>query len=317
MRAERIIKNYKIISKTVLLMLFLALGVGCTKEGDIYPNDATLIVTIVDDNNVKLNGAKIKFYGSEADYQNALINNNSVPGLDSALSISSGNTFQLKASTAYWVLVTYKDIIRGIDLSNSGISAKINPLEKGSEIYATIKIAPSNAIVAFWTKQNTLPLNIVVDGKTYPLNTTTTAAPTSTGDPNVTYVSLKPGTYPYYAKGNLGCVWAGSFTVTAGLFKAIEFDHCIRGIVNFYSMETDPSKYPITVTLDNNDQAGAVLGFLPSFTCGNPQGNELTITRAPGDYSYVARSSDGACVYTGRFQINSDTCIVIKFDQCN
>jgi hypothetical protein len=306
---------------SLLTVLMIFLFENCKKESDLYPEDVTINFKIYDDNQILITGAKVYLFDNEQSYTTALATNNPVSySIDSAISSITAITFKLKAETNYWILVSYNDVTRTLTLSNSGISSQLDKFAKGSIVNSNISIGPSNANVSFWTAAgNQVPISIHFNGQIIDLtNNSLTAAPLAPGDPGALNFQVPPGIYPYYAVGLNNCVWTGSLNVQAGTFTPVQLNQCDRGVVSFYTpVASSANTYPISVVLNNLDNAGSVAGAYPSFVCGDPaNANVLTVFREPGTYTYVAKSNDGRCTWTNTFTISANSCTVIQLPFC-
>lgn len=297
---------------------------SCKKEVQDVSPVVNLNFFVIDDLQQFISNATVYIYDSEASYQSAL-GGNYAGFIDSINSSSAGNTISLAPGKEYWVIINYKDLARSLDLTNVGISSKIDKLEK-SDITLNFYISPKSGFVSFWkTFSNKGQINIKVNNGSYTLDSSKTIAPTTYGDLAALNISLLPGTYSYYAVSLAsGCVWNGTFTVQRGVFQTIELNPCIRGRVTFVASTFNSLHDSIAVTLNGNDFLGYI-NSSSSYTCGSSSsaeqpgsgfGSYITVTRDLNNYTYVARSKDGSCSWTGSFSINSDTCFVIDLPVC-
>jgi hypothetical protein len=303
------------------LLLLTVITNSCKKESDVFPDDVTITFKVYDDQDSLITGAKISIYDNYQAYQNGVASQNMGFSVDSALSSATGSTFILKPKTDYWILVTYNDASRLVKLSNVNISAQLDQLDKSTVISAIIRIAPSNGNVSFWTDaSNPLPITVIFNSTTSTLSTTMSGAPTSPGNTNALNFSLQPGTYSYYAKGPRNCLWTGSVKITNGGFQVVRFNTCTTGQITFYTTQSTatPGTYPITVVLDNLDNAGQISNPVASpYICGSASDpNALNVYRDPNTYTYVAQTADQRCTWTGSFTLTANGCISVALPIC-
>lgn len=311
---------------SILTLLILCVGTfsSCQKEGEEFPDEVTFRFLVQDDLGNTITGAKVGFFDNEGAYQNA-VNNNDISGAtDTLTTTGSLDSVSLEGGKEHWVYIQYFDNIRNMLLSNLGISSQIDKLQKSSEVIAKLFIGPQTGNVTFWTfPGNYLPVRISCGPMSDTLFTNVTVAPTGPGDPNTSNFTMPSGIYPYYAVSDNGCVWTGQVTVNKGGFHPIQLSPCIRGRITFVAPSYNAAHGPITVALDNNDFLGALNGP-GSYSClsatssaaGSGGGDFITVTRDQNNYTYIAKSQDNACVWTGSFSINSDTCLVINLPTC-
>ena len=303
---------------SVLVILSLFLFNSCKKESDVYPDEATIIFQVNDDLGMRIYGANVYLFDSYQAYLNG-VGNNTNSAIDSAMSASAGVTFKLDAGKNYWVLVTYFDPVRFLKLSNVGSSAQLDKLTKGSVVNATIFIGPNNANVSFWSdNSNLFPIAVHFNGQVDSLYNSLTLAPTAPNSTNAMNYTVTKGTYPYYAVGKNGCVWAGSLKLSNGTFTPVQFNSCTSGMVHFYTTQTSrPTIFPSAVVLDIFDNAGTVNGPIASYSCtSGPSNNVVSISRPAGTYTYAVTTGDNACTFTGSFTITPNSCQLIQLPTC-
>jgi hypothetical protein len=306
---------------SLFIVCMILLFDSCKKESDLYPDNATINFKVYDDQQKQVSGAKVYLFDNYQSYLNSIPYNGSGGyAIDSAISSTAAVTFTLKPETNYWVLVTYDDVVRNLKLTNSGISSQLDKFAKGSVINANISIGPFYANLSFWTDAgNNLPIKVHFNGQVLDITSNSLiSAPASPGNPNALNFQVPPGIYPYYAVGVNNCVWTGSLKITGGSFTPVQLNQCKRGVISFFNPQAATTgTYPINVVLDNFDNVGDVVGSKASFICGDPvDPNVLTFSRDMGTYTYVAKTSDSRCVWTGSFTISSDTCIVVQLPLC-
>ncbi|MFL5728833.1 MAG: hypothetical protein ACJ75J_05025, partial [Cytophagaceae bacterium] len=294
---------------------------SCKKEGDVFPDSVTITFKIYDDQDLLITGAKISIYDSYQAYLNGVAANNIGFAIDSALSSPGGSTFVLQPKTDYWILVTYDDVVRTLKLSNTSLSAQLDKLDKSSVINAIIRIVPNTCNISFWTDaSNPVPIEVIFNNIDDTVYNTMPSAPLAPGNTNSLNFSVQPGTYSYYAKGPRNCLWTGAVTVGGGAFRTIQLNTCNTGQITFYTTQPNTlgTTYPISVVLDNLDNAGLVPSAVASpYICGSPlDPNALTVFRDPNTYTYVAKTADGRCTWTGSFTLAPNGCVSIPLPLC-
>ncbi|MFN3404914.1 MAG: hypothetical protein ACK40G_12515 [Cytophagaceae bacterium] len=292
------------------------------KEGDHFPDDVKLRFTVVDESENVITGANVYFFNSQADYLNAVHQNNFSGAVASVITSGLLDSVLLKSNREHWVFISWFDPVRNVFLTNVGVSAKIDKLQKGSVINAKFSIKQYHGLVSFWTRDgNTMPIRININGVQQVLNTTMPGAPTSTGNSLASEFNLEEKEYSYYAIAANGCVWTGKVNVQNGGFFPIEFSVCKRSRVAFITNSFNPVHGPINIVLDNNEPIGTINGN-GSFTCGTGSqgtgtGSFVSVYRENNTYTYKATSADNNCVWTGAFTLTGEDCQVIVLDQCN
>jgi hypothetical protein len=320
----KVSKDHFLLKGSIFCLSLLILSIlinSCKKESDFFPANVKITFKVYDDRDSIISGAKISVYDNFQSYLSGVASQNLGFSVDSAISSAGGTTFLLKPQTDYWILTTYDDPIRLIKLSNVTISSQLDKMQKSSVINARIKITPSNANISFWSDiSNPLPITVIFNSITSTLSTTMVSAPLGPGNPNAVNYSVQPGTYSYYAKGPKNCLWTGSVKISNGGFKAIQFTTCNTGQITFYTTQStaNPTTYPITVVLDNLDNAGQIVNPVASpYICGSAlDPNALNIYRDPNTYSYVAQTADKRCTWTGTFNLPANGCINIALPFC-
>jgi hypothetical protein len=298
-------------------LLFISFFINsCKKESNFFPDDVTIIFKVYDDRDSLVSGAKISVYDSYQAYQSGVLAQNIGFSIDSSISNPGGSKFTLKAKTDYWILATYNDPVRSLKLSNVTISSQLDQQDKGTEINAKIKIVPSNANISFWTDgTNQVPITVYFNSLTANISGTLTFAPTAPGNPNAVNFNVLPGTYSYYAKGQRNCLWTGSVKVANGSFSAVKLNTCNTGQITFFNTNTvaPAGTFPISVVLDNLDNAGQITTATPAYTCGMAlDPNALNIYRDPNTYTYVAQTADKSSTWTGTFTLTANGCVNIQ-----
>ena len=322
------------------IIIFYLLFVGCAKESDTYKPISKVILTVKDDNGNNVSGARVSVYSKIEDYENAFstknfgsnefFQNGSFTNQNGVVEI----TFT-EPDREYWMLITYRDNGRQLDLSNYGTigndqSGHIKKLPKRSEVKLEVVITPINGNLIFYsTAVNKVPIEIRV--ARYKSQTglsihTLSGIYTGSGIPAIgtlanLSVTRDPGLYTYYAKSADGCVWAGNVNLTKGQVSAIDLSKCNAGSLYFHTPALNAAKLPISVTLNNIDSLGTITSTRDILTCTdadiNAPSGTLKVFRNKGLYTYFARTADGKCVWTGSINIVADQCLIVPLLQCD
>jgi len=313
--------KYRVIG---FFIIILSLVLSCKKENNDVGDSVKFTFFVLDDQQVRLNGATVYIYDNEQTYLNA-VTGSKAGYIDSLMCSSSGRTLNLAPDKEYWVIIQYHDMVRNLDLTNYGISSKINKLQKGTDINLNFYISPLVGFISFWTNSNSnLPLVVKVSPTdSLQMDASLPSAPSNFGNPGAANFMLPEGSYNYYAysKSN-GCLWNGTFNVKRGVYEAIQLQPCLRGRVVFYSSNFNAAHGPINVVLDAVDTIGVINNTGSYFTTNVSSSklgtgtNFITTTREPNTFTYVARSNDNFCVWADKFTISSDTTIVINLTGC-
>jgi hypothetical protein len=308
----------------IFFIVIVSLTISCKKETNEVPDSVSFTFFVLDDQNIRLNGAVVYLYDNEQTYLNAL-NGNKAGFIDSLQSNSGGRNLILAPDKDYWVIIQYHDVLRNLDLNNFGISSKINKIEKGTNITVNFNISPFVGFISFWTNSNSnLPIVVKVSpNDSLQMDQPLPSAPPTFGNLGAANFILPEGNYHYlaYSKSN-GCLWDGTFSVKRGVYESIQLQPCLRGRVVFYSSNFNSTHGPIDVVLNLNDTVGVVKGtgsYSPINYSSSKLGfgsNFITTTREPNTFTYIAKSYDNFCVWADKFTISSDTTIVINLTGC-
>jgi hypothetical protein len=313
---------YKLISIALLL-----LG-GCAKEIVTYNNVADIYFTVVDDRNTPINGATVNLYDNLTAYETAVASKYNPPaGIRSYTTkataiIKNGASFiqngyvhldNLQPDMNYYLLITYYDDARQINMSNIGISGILNPLPKKSAIYAQTSVGPDNGNFLFFTvANNKIPISIQVSGlsgqqKNFTLTGISSLSNPDVKSPNIVRVSREPGSYNYYAKSLDGCAWTGYVTLSKGQSLPIDLSKCNNGTVQFTTIADNDSLYPLSIQLNNNLNVGSI---------SSTDTRSFSLPANAGFYTYIVKSSSNRCVWTGSFTVQTDEIIQIPLKVC-
>lgn len=190
----------------------------------------------------------------------------------------------------------------------------------------------------FWTSQTTgwSKIDVYIGGAfAGSISGYYNATPSCGSSGNVT-ITRNPGTYAYTAKSDDGDTWAGNVTISANGCITIRLDFSStggttgggttggttgggttgggnttsQGKATFWtSQSTGWSSIDVYI---GGSFAGTITGYYTSVpSCGS--GNNVTITRNPGTYSYTAKSNKGD-TWSGTVNIAANGCSTIRLD---
>jgi hypothetical protein len=179
---------------------------------------------------------------------------------------------------------------------------------------------------SFWTSQATgwtsltVSVNNAVVGATSKYFSTT---PNCGADGAIT-ITRPPGNYAYTATSNSGVTWAGTVTVTAGGCTTQRLDFPAgtggtggtggttqTGNVAFWTSQSSGWS-TITVNIGGTF-AGTIAGNYFSATPACGANGTVTVSKAPGTYSYTASSNTGV-TWSGTFTITAGGCSPVRLD---
>lgn len=307
------------------LVIFITF-ISCKRERQDFRPNPELNITVLNDLNEPVLGATIDLYGNETDYENAVNTKIKTGLIDSyTTDIEGKSLITVEPKKAYYILISYFDINRNMNLNNVGVSGYLEPLNERVVIFLKAIIKPIDGNIIFYsTNSNLLPIEIDVTSSTnqnskrfvltanYSLNT----------DPNVlaqgaTAVLRDPGQFNYYAKNPGGCVWSGTAEVKQGNLKLINLSKCESGRIAFYATAVNDTLLPLKVKLNNIDSLGFITANVGTYTCGSAATTSvINVVRSKGRYSYSVESKAGHCIWTGFVQLQTDGCEAVNISAC-
>ncbi|MDX2197124.1 MAG: hypothetical protein NW207_11980 [Cytophagales bacterium] len=311
-------KKHVFINIIYFLALVILIG-GCGDNKTPEPRNINLFFNVVDDNNKNVAGAQLYLFNTEADVNASIASMQALNAIDSTQSNSNATgtnaQFAISSDKMYWLYIKYNDNFRKLTLTNEGFSNTINKLPKDLDVTVKIRLSPINGNIAFWSPDvNIFPITIQFEKQTY--NFATSGEPENALSPVGLIVNRRAGAFKYYAKNDHGCVWTGTIDLKKGEFKTIQIQKCSVGELVFWSEEINKTFMPITIILNNADTLATLNSYTSGFVCGNTDNSILKTYREQGSYTYFATASNGTCIWTGTFDLNTDQCTAVKLDAC-
>ena len=320
--------------KIRMLLQVLAIGMllGCENKLDFDFDPTEVEVQVLDDSGIPLQGAVIKVFDNENDYQEEKNTGNSNRELLRGTSDESGKvTFgaddKIDADKDHYFYVSFRDRTRFIDLDNFSSSYQLSSAntKKGGKTDVKIELSQAKSSYRFYSKdlpESSLPLKIYIDGGNKPVIidelVDRAPVPGSLLQDGEKLFKFSQGVTPYLVVSQTGCVWLGEIEV-GGTEKqdTIGMNSCDAGSMSFWIAEKDKSLLPITVTLSPNDE----IGKLTQSSSTEPEScfeeNTLSVSRDAGEYSYFATSANGNCTWSGRITLPSAGCVIKQLENCD
>jgi hypothetical protein len=301
-------------------ILFLLL-ITCKTKTDVEVPPTEMEVFVQDELGTRPNNVRIWLFDNEANYAKSA-SSDSAQGFVQTSLLQNGYVHftQLDPNVHYWVLVSYRDSTRFLNIKNITSQNTISrQFAKSSVTTLNITLQPSNGIVSFWTTQpnaNILDISVYLETEFVDsVNQVLTESPSSPLNNGTVTFNKDPGVYKWYAKGRNDCFWQGQFSLAAGEYRKIELPACENGYVTFYAQDDLLHKVPITVILNYTDTLGTIREAITSFQdCG--QLGTITGMRPTGGYNYNAYSADGTCIWTGRLNVTREICTFKRLETC-
>lgn len=303
-------------------IIAVILCTSCRKDTDIKYPYAELHLTVKKENGDLANQVKVSIFDDYSKYHNATSKYTSSGAVDTGSTINGRVSFRnLLPGKKYWILAHSRDFttIPGtpIDYDNSlGEYSLSNTLRQGSISHATVILSPSS-LLTFWTNSangSRLPIKISLSSDSIGILTNTLSSQPSTFQTGAVTFTVRKGRVTYYAKSENGCVWTNELNIEGGKSYFIELETCTSGQISFWTQSENASVLPITVMLGTSDTIGVITQASVNVPINCHEG--LTVTRQQGTYNYFARSSSGACLWSGQINLSSNSCNIIRLDKC-
>lgn len=324
-----------------LFFLLALLFVSCIRESENFKPIVKLNLTVVDDLNQPVVGARVLAFDDSSTFTNAYLtgdySQDRLPRIaGNPGSIVTGNngyvSFIVAPEKEYYILLVYDDIRREFFMSNYGISGLLSKIPKRTTLDITAIIGPQNGNVIFYsTSNNQTPIQVNVGSTGNAILGSITGIYTSpdtpgVASPNIFKARRQPGRSRYFAKSDQGCVWDGEIVIEKGKNTYVNLDNCLTGRVAFHAQESSGSVYPISITLGGFNLPGEspqLLSVRDALTCDqlssiSPSNASVAqFQRSIGTYSYYAQSADGQCVWTGNLVVAEEDCKIVTLGPCN
>jgi hypothetical protein len=303
---------------------------GCKSSTDIIYQPTELTLTVLNDLGVPQPGAQVRIFDNEKELDDFKIRGVLAQDQPARLTDANGQLVytNLDEKLKYYFFITYRDRTRFLDLENFAKQFVVpGYLQRGARTSATIQLEKSDNIVVFYSlplNESQLPASLYLDGDLVgTIDKTVTIAPTSPNNGNTFIFRLRAGTTSWYAQSSLGCIWTGQLTLGINdNFTTQELVTCESGAVTFYTEAANQSKLPIKITLSDGDefiapdQPQGLSNTEEPLSCFE-SGKGISGSRKSGEYTYIAKSKDNVCVWTGRVMVTNGSCSKIKLEACN
>lgn len=313
-----------------LIAMLLLVMTACESSLDFTFDPTEIEIAVTDDAGNALEGALVKVFDNEGDYNEELNTGNSNLEFDKGFTDASGKVIfggdeNYDSEKDHYFYVSFRDRERFADLDNFNKNYKLSKdnLRQGGKSRVTIGLEQAKSAVSFYSKEipeSSLPLSILIDGEEVgELTKLSSSDPSNpnTNDASVLSFRLGQGTRSWMAISTSGCIWQGEVEIgSTETFTPISITTCEAGSVTFWVDEASADLLPIAVSLSPNDEVGSITtasATAPS-DCFEP--GYLSVSRATGDYTYYATSANGNCVWSGQLVITTDNCQTIKLSSC-
>ncbi len=309
----------------IFLLAVLIASESCKREKDNFERNPIINITVYDDQNKPVDGARISVYETDSAYQNASSTRSFAGAFASTVTRPNGlGTIKLIAGRDFYILITYYDTIREVNLSNILIGGFLTGLAEYQTLSLQINIEPVDGNIIFYTtNSNKPPIIISIENtrtQSYDVKTLTglyTVNTPPTVHENPTAVFLRdPGIYKYFAKSQDGCIWADTLFIQKGEIKLINLSTCESGEIYFYTTAVNDTLLPLSVKLNSTDSLGEIVASRTPLTCADTKESTLNAVRQKGLYNYFVKSSSGRCVWTGSFTLQAGDCLIVPIDIC-
>jgi hypothetical protein len=317
-------KKYQLIFLAMTILLL-----GCKSNLDFDYDVTEIQVKVYDDQGELLNGALVKLFDSETAYELEKNAGNSGLEIEKGFTsengtLSFGGAGGLSFEKGYFLSVSFRDRERFVDLDNFGSSFRVpeDYLQRGGKTKLSVYLQQAKSSVSFYSRelsQSQLPISIYIGGQLIgevnALAFSEPSAPSITQTADVLSFRLSQGEQAWHAVSSYGCVWTGIVKVgsTEG-FTAISLDDCDAGAISFWVNESVENLLPISVSIGQNDVIGSITNSSSPSSCFDEEG--LSVSRAPGTYTYFAVSTNGNCTWSGSFTVRSAGCQMIELENC-
>jgi hypothetical protein len=283
------------------------------KKTEVLPDGVVITLNVFNEINEPIDGAKIYLFNNEADYTTSLEKRIPLNALDSSSTANGKVDLAIDTKNTFYLLIFYKDIARKLFLSNIGYKNIISNIPKGLSASVNVILTPIDGNVVFWSNNlNAFPIKLILDKDSVTITNSRSTVPDINDLENAIFFNKNKGTYKYYAKNNVGCVWTGQIKLDNNL-KSIELETCNVGNVVFYTSLANSKHNSIKVVLNKTDTLGNIGIYQEDYACGSTNDN---FSRPAGKYVYTALSSDNKCFWSDTFSLKSGDCKAIKLDIC-
>lgn len=314
-----------------LIAVSLFILVGCESAIETTFDPTKLEITVYDDNGDPIEGALVKLFDNEEDYNEEIATGNSNLEVAKYFTDASGlvsftdETGDVDPEVDHFFYISFRDRDRFTDLDNFSGQFKVaaDYIIKGGTTVASISLEQSKSSVTFFSTTldaSNFPLRVLLDGEevgdiTEIASTTPTNA-SGTGN-DVLNFKLGSGIKDWVVVSNSGCVWQDQITLgTTESFTPISLDNCTAGSASFWVAKEDSLVLPISISLSPNDYIGEVSEYQETEPTACFSDGTLSLSRSTGTYNYFATSANGNCTWAGVLEITENDCNVIQLEGC-
>jgi len=293
----------------------------CKSKDLVSPLLTTIKFELKDDSSRYISGARVYLFRSLSDWETSKANREAANAIDSTVSVEGKAKINIDPDIDYYLLVMYKDPKRKITMLNVDYDSTITNLRKNIDVTVLINLKPVDGNLGFFSTAKLIsPVTIDIRNVNgiYTLRNNRLSVPIFASDTGQLLVNLPPGTYRYQAKNASGCIWTGEQILNIGGFNKIDLGDCNFGNVVFYTKPENATALPITITInEDSDQIGDLNATRAIYLCGDADEiGTVKAVKASGKYTYSAQSSEGKCLWTGKFEVSANECRVVNLGKC-
>ena len=314
----------------LMAIVLIALS-GCESAIETLYDPTTLEITVYDDNGDVIEGALVKLFDSEEDYNEEIATGNS--NLEVAKYFTDENGLvsfddekdNIDPQVDHFFYISFRDRDRFTDLDNFSGQYKVvaDYIIQGGTTEANITLQQSKSSVTFFSTTldaSNFPLRVLLDGEEVgDIADIASAVPTNASGTGTDVLNFKLGSgiKDWVVVSNSGCAWQDQITLgTTESFTPISLDNCTAGSASFWVAKADSLVLPVSISLSPNDYIGEVSDYQEAeptacFTAGT-----LSLSRSTGTYNYFATSANGNCTWAGVLEITENDCNIIQLEGC-
>lgn len=203
--------------------------------------------------------------------------------------------------------------------SSSSQTITISSLSSGNPTNPTNPTSPKPGRAVFFTSQTSgwSSITVSIDGVNEGSFSSSFSSTPSCGALGALTISRSPGIYNYTARSNTGLVWNGTIPITENGCQPFRLDFPTGGTTlqtgqyAFWTGQTTGWS-TIDVSVDGS-YAGTINGVYHTTTPACGTNGTVTVTKAPGTYSFSAKSNTGT-TWNGTVTISANGCSTLKLE---